>query len=176
MTGVPYNGVESYAQPIAKRADQLVVGDRILNKYLPSPFSPDPGEVVFVKVHEYRTARWVFVAYRLPDGFYDSTAYLPEGELEVYPAADPEITQPIGERPLVVEGGVWAVPVAGGLIEVDPPEGFVPASASIVQLTHLLWISGTTACGLGPERQLGLSLTTVQTGVTCQACVDEMPF
>jgi hypothetical protein len=62
-----------------------------------------------------------------------------------------EITQPIGERRLVGDGGVWAVPVAGGPVEVDPPwnpqsgffepgrvpelvgddppEGFVPASA-----------------------------------------------
>jgi hypothetical protein len=97
-------------------------------------------------------------------------------EIMTSPAHDSEVTQPLAERPLVGDGGVWAVPVAGDPPEVDPPEGFVPASASIVQLTHLLWISGTTACGLGPERQLGLSLTTVQTGVTCQACVDEMPF
>lgn len=34
-----------------------------------------------------------------------------------------------GERPLVREGGMWAVPVAGGGIAIDPPEGFIPASA-----------------------------------------------
>jgi hypothetical protein len=39
-------------RPTAKRADQLVVGDRILPAFLPSPFFQEPGEVVFVKVHD----------------------------------------------------------------------------------------------------------------------------
>jgi hypothetical protein len=112
----------SVAQPVTKRADQLVVGDRILPHRLPAVASK-PGEVLFVQVHEYRTARWVFVAYRLPDGFYDSTAYLPDGTVEVYlesPADDGEVTQPIAGRA--------PAEVAGGLVQVDPPEGFVPAS------------------------------------------------
>jgi hypothetical protein len=50
-------------------------------------------------------------------------------EIMTSPAHDSEVTQPLAERPLVGDGGVWAVPVAGGLVEVDPPEGFVPASA-----------------------------------------------
>jgi hypothetical protein len=105
----------SVTQPVTKRADQLVVGDRILPHRLPAVASK-PGEVLFVQVHEYRTARWVFVAYRLPDGFYDSTAYLPDGTVEVYPeipADDSEVTQPIAGRA--------PAELAGGLIQVDPP-------------------------------------------------------
>jgi hypothetical protein len=103
-------------RPVTKRADQLVVGDRILPHRLPAVASK-PGEVLFVQVHEYRTARWVFVAYRLPDGFYDSTAYLPDGTVEVYPespADDSEVTQPIAGRA--------PAEVAGGLVQVDPPD------------------------------------------------------
>jgi hypothetical protein len=104
----------SVTQPVTKRADQLVVGDRILPHRLPAVASK-PGEVLFVQVHEYRTARWVFVAYRLPDGFYDSTAYLPDGTVEVYPESptdDGEVTQPIAGRA--------PAELAGGLIQVDP--------------------------------------------------------
>ena len=96
-------------EPLPKRADQLVVGDRILHRFLPAPFAPGPAEVVFLKLHEYRGSRWVFVAYKQDNGFYDATSYMPEGEVEVYPAADPtgqaysreadgETTQPIAGR------------------------------------------------------------------------------
>jgi hypothetical protein len=114
----------SVTQPVTKRADQLVVGDRILPHRLPAVASK-PGEVLFVQVHEYRTARWVFVAYRLPDGFYDSTAYLPDGTVEVYPeipADDGEVTQPIAGRA--------PAEVAGGLVQVDPPRLIVGDTAA----------------------------------------------
>jgi hypothetical protein len=152
----------SVTQPVTKRADQLVVGDRILPHRLPAVASK-PGEVLFVQVHEYRTARWVFVAYRLPDGFYDSTAYLPDGTVEVYPeipADDSEVTQPIAGRA--------PAELAGGLIQVDPPrlivgdtaaeqrdnayaayerdeaEGFVPASAPVNEVDDSLSGDGFT--------------------------------
>jgi hypothetical protein len=64
--------------PIPKRADQLVVSDRILPAFLPSPF---------FKEHDYRKGRYVFVAYMQDNGFYDSTSYEPGGRVEVYPAA-----------------------------------------------------------------------------------------
>jgi hypothetical protein len=123
--------------PISKRADQLVVGDRILHKYLPSPWFPEPGEVVYVKVHDYRRGRYVFVAYMQDNGFYDSTSYQVDGYVQVIPAdtglgysrpADGETTQPIAGRvpphfgAVVNEGGHTAVEVAGGLIAIDPPE------------------------------------------------------
>jgi hypothetical protein len=54
-------------------------------------------------------------------------------EIMTSPAHDSEVTQPLAERPLVGEGGVWAVPVAGGPVEIDPPEGFVPASTTSVE-------------------------------------------
>jgi hypothetical protein len=34
--------------PVAKRADQLVVGDRVPDEYLPHRFNKGPAEVVFV--------------------------------------------------------------------------------------------------------------------------------
>jgi hypothetical protein len=114
----------SVTQPVTKRADQLVVGDRILPHRLPAVASK-PGEVLFVQVHEYRTARWVFVAYRLPDGFYDSTAYLPDGTVEVYPESptdDGEVTQPIAGRA--------PAELAGGLVQVDPPRLIVGDTAA----------------------------------------------
>jgi hypothetical protein len=120
-------------RPIAKRADRLVVGDRILPAFLPSPFFQEPGEVVFVKVHDYRKGRYVFVAYMQDNGFYDSTSYEPGGEVEVYPADptglgysradDGETTQPIAGR---VPAQYGAVEVAGGLVDLDPP----PAAAA----------------------------------------------
>jgi hypothetical protein len=116
-------------EPVAKRADQLVVGDRIPDEHLAFRFNQGPARVVFL-AHEAARERdplpWVFVAYQYPNGRHDSMTIRPEAELQVYPAPAP---QPLAERPLVGDGGVWAVPVAGGLIEVDPPEGFVPASA-----------------------------------------------
>jgi len=109
--------------PVPKRADQLVLGDRIAHYRLPSTYAEGPGEVVYVKAHTYRGHQSVFVAYVHEDGYYDSTAYLPDGLVEVHPADDDEVTQPIAGR----------VPAeaAGGLVEIDPPEGFVPASASV---------------------------------------------
>jgi hypothetical protein len=127
-------------QPVRKPADQLVVGDRILPAFLPSPFFQEPGEVVFVKVHDYRKGRYVFVAYMQDNGFYDSTSYEPDGRVEVYPAVPPgfdysradEQPGPVAGRiPPHFEDGRAVVEVAGGLIEIDPPEGFVPASESI---------------------------------------------
>jgi hypothetical protein len=118
--------------PVSKRADQLVVGDRILPHRLPAPYFKEPGEVVFVKVHDYRKGRYVFVAYVQDNGFYDSTSYEPDGEVEVYPApplghdysraGDGETTQPIAGRlpahledgrtgEVVMVGGQTATPV-----------------------------------------------------------------
>jgi hypothetical protein len=72
---------------VAKRADQLVVGDRIAAKRL--PFASDLGEVLLVRLHDYRGADWVFVAWMQPDGYHDSTSFLPDATIEVVPAADP---------------------------------------------------------------------------------------
>jgi hypothetical protein len=125
--------------PITKRADQLVVGDRILPESLPTSYFKEIGEVVFVKVHDYHAGRYVFVAYMQDNGFYDSTSYEPDSPVMVYPADaglgysradDGETTQPIAGRvpphfgAVVDEGGNAAVEVAGGLIEIDPPEGY----------------------------------------------------
>lgn len=149
-------------EPIIKRADQLVVGDRILPGFLPSPWFPEPGEVVYVKVHDYRKGRYVFVAYMQDNGFYDSTSYEPGGEVEVYPADtglsyshadDGETTQPIaGHVPphfggVVNVGGHAAVEVAGGLIEIDPP---VPASEPRELLAIVPSADGGVAFALAP--------------------------
>jgi hypothetical protein len=76
-------------QPVRKRADQLVVGDRILPAYLPAFSLKSPAEVIFVRVHDYHRGQWVFIAYAHEDGFHDCTSYLPQGEVEVYPASAP---------------------------------------------------------------------------------------
>jgi hypothetical protein len=120
--------------PVAKRADQLVVGDRVPDEYLPHRFNKGPAEVVFVaddgEAH-------TFFAFRYPNGQHDSTTVLSESVLMVHPAV------PVGhdysraddgEQPGPVAGRIpphyGVVEVAGGLVEVDPPEGFVPASAA----------------------------------------------
>jgi len=65
-------------------------------------------------------------------------------------ADDGETTQPIAGRvpphfgAVVNEGGHTAVQVAGGLIEIDPPEGFVPASAESWRQRQQI---GTAECG-----------------------------
>lgn len=70
-----------------KRADELIVGDRIAAEYVPHG---DEAEVLFVRLHEYRSGeRWVFVAYELKGGFHDSTSYRPDGAIEVTPADHP---------------------------------------------------------------------------------------
>lgn len=131
--------------PVLKRADQLVVGDRIQPGYLPAYSRSGEGVVRYVETYHYRGADWVFAAFATADGDRNSTSYLPAGKLQVIPADtgldysraddDPETTQPIAGRvpahfgPLVNEGGHTAVAIGGGLIEIDQPEGFVPASA-----------------------------------------------
>jgi hypothetical protein len=76
-------------QPVRKPADQLVVGDRILPAYLPAFSLDTPAEVILVRVHDYHRAQWVFIAYAHEDGFHDCTSFLPEKEVEVYPAVAP---------------------------------------------------------------------------------------
>ena len=120
--------------PIAKRADQLVVGDRIPSKYLPGAFASEPGEVIYVRVDTDHQA--VFVGVSWNNGCYDGQTFMPSGLIEVHPADptglgysradDGETTQPIAGRMPAQYG---AVEVAGGLVEIDPPEDFVPASA-----------------------------------------------
>lgn len=79
----------SNVQPaqVMRRADQLVVGDRIDAEYL--PVIATPAEVIFVRVHEYRRERLVFVAFIQDDGFIDSTGYLADAEIRIVPAANP---------------------------------------------------------------------------------------
>jgi len=123
--------------PITKRADQIVGGDRIPSEFLPSAFSDEPGEVVFWRTYHHRGEDYTFVAYCQHDnGSYDSTTFLADREVHVYPADtglaysradDGETTQPIAGRvpahfgAVVNEGGHAAVEVAGGLVEIDPP-------------------------------------------------------
>lgn len=156
---------QSLTEPVLKRADQIVVGDRIPDEHLAFRFNQGPAEVVFVAHEHTATLPWIFAAYRYPNGQHDSMTIRPEAMLQVYPAPDVETTQPIAGRapqpiarhydasdewtnecacgesfdtvgqlnghieaanavPLVNEGGHTAVAVGGGLIEIDPPEGF----------------------------------------------------
>ena len=149
MTNVP--------EPVAKRADQLVVGDRIAHHRLPSTYAEGPGEVVYVKPHVYRGNSSVFVAYVHKDGYYDSTSYLPDGVVEVFPAdtglaysRPDEDPQPVAGRTpvhfgaVVDEGGprelLAIVPsTEGGVAFATAPAGAVTdpvARAKAVELTE----------------------------------------
>jgi hypothetical protein len=154
--------------PVPKRADKLVVRDRILPAFLPSPFFKEPGEVVFVKVHDYRKGRYVFVAYMQDNGFYDSTSYEPDGEVEVFPAPadsglgysradDGETTQAIGVREPLHTGAM----TEGGLVdetEAKPMPGPI----------HLDFADGRSFCGLAAVTPHKGSL--VWREVTCPDC------
>ena len=124
---------------VLKRADQLVVGDRIDAKYVPPTFTGSAGEVLFVHVYDLpgRGGRWVLVAYKLDDGNCESTTFMPDGMLPVFPAdtgldysrTDEDPQPAAGRTPahfgaVVDEGGHTAVEVVGGLIEIDPPKVF----------------------------------------------------
>jgi len=133
--------------PIKRRADGLSKGDRILPAYLPA-VGDEPAEVLFVKPYTYVHEAWIFVVFEMPTGLIEATHYKADGGVEIYPAADPtgltysraddgETTQPIAGRfpphfgAVVSEGGHTAVEVAGGLIEIDPPEGFVGSMLTV---------------------------------------------
>lgn len=149
---------QTVPQPVARRADKIVVGDRIKAEYLPHTFNRSAGTVLYVHPYDMpgRGGRWLFAAYQLDNGACESATFMPDAMLHVYPAPDPvghdytradddpEVTQPIAGRlpahhedartgEVVMVGGVTAVEVAGGLIEVDPPEGFVPAGARVIE-------------------------------------------
>ncbi len=93
--------------PVPKRADQLVVGDRIQPGYLPAYARSGEGLVMLVDPYAYRGADWVFVAFACADGDRNCAHYLPDGEVRVVPADDGfgysraddgETTQPIAGR------------------------------------------------------------------------------
>lgn len=110
----------------SKRADQLVVGDRIQPGYLPAYARSGEGRVMLVDLYEYRGAPWVFVAFACADGDRNCTYYLPSGNLQVFPAetglaysrAD-EDPQPVACRVPPHMGAVTEV----GLVEVPEDDG-----------------------------------------------------
>jgi hypothetical protein len=91
--------------PVPKFADQLVIGDRVPDQYLPHRFNKGPAEVVF-KADD--GEGHTFFAFRYPNGQHDSTTVLSAGRLMVHPADlgfdytgaadDPETTQPLAGR------------------------------------------------------------------------------
>jgi hypothetical protein len=99
--------------PVAKRADQLVVGDRIQPGYLPAYARSGEARVMLVDRYAFQGADWVFVAFACADGDRNCTYYLPNGEVKVLPADDGEITQAIGVREPLHTGEV----TEGGLVE-----------------------------------------------------------
>lgn len=118
--------------PVPKRADQLVVGDRIQPGYLPAYARSGEGVVRYVETYHYRDADWVFAAFACADGDRNCAYYLPGGELKVIPAIplghdysraddDPEVTQPIAGRiPAHLEDGrTGEVVLVGGGADVD---------------------------------------------------------
>jgi hypothetical protein len=73
------------ATPIARRADELVVGDVIATAFLPIRQS---GRVVFVLPYESQRRSWVLVVYRYPDGDPDVDFYLADKQIPLASAAD----------------------------------------------------------------------------------------
>jgi hypothetical protein len=173
---------QTVPQPVGKRAELIGVGDRILPEFLPSPYFREPGEVVFVKVHDYRKGRYVFLAYVQDNGFYDSTSYDPDGYIEVYPADtglgysradDGETTQNLSGRvPSHHEDAR-----TGEVFEVQP--GVLPAG------TPSTWVDGEDPVEIVHWRSSGLLRMVIACGsesglhsadlvkVTCRACLKE---
>jgi len=175
---------------VPKRADQLAVRDRIPDEYLAFRFNQGPAEVVFVAYEDTQPLKWTFVAYRYPNGQHDSMTIRPEAELLVYPADaglsysladDGETTQNLSGRvpphfgAVVNEGGHTAVEVAGGLIEIDPPDGFVPATTGGLTPIHFGFLGIGTACFLPAEGSDRRSQVSVWAGVTCEECLKQAP-
>jgi hypothetical protein len=141
--------------PVAKRADQLVVGDRILPESLPTSFFKEIGEVVFIRSYTHH-GDYVFVAYWQQSG-YESTTYVPDGQLQVYPAA------PVGHDCSRADDGEQPGPVAGRI-----PPHFEDGRAVV----HMAYVAGGTVCGLPAEGSAGRRQSLVWSEVTCQACID----
>lgn len=117
---------QSVTELVAKRADQLVVGDRIPDEHLAFRFNQGPAEVVFLALEDVSTLPWVFVAYRYPNGQHDSMTIRPEAVLQVFPADtglsysradDGESPQPAAGREPLHTGAV----TDGGLVDETPP-------------------------------------------------------
>lgn len=124
-------------EPVAKRADQIVVGDRIPDEHLPYRFHKGPAEVNLVADDglDDKGVAYTFLAYRYPNGRHESHTARSDAVLNVFPADtglgysradDGEVTQPIAGRvPSHHEnartGEVVELPprVVGGF-EVDP--------------------------------------------------------
>lgn len=113
--------------PVAKRADQLVVGDQVPDEHLAFRFNQGPAQVVFVAYEDTVPLKWTFVAYRYPNGQHDSMTIRPEAVLMVHPAPAPagldysraddgEVTQAIAGRAPMHTGAV----TEGGLVDETP--------------------------------------------------------
>lgn len=73
---------------LERRADRLIVGDRIAAEFLP-PFGDRAGDVLFVKPFQRGEVRWVFVAYMQTDGYHDSSTFLADKVIRLEKAAIP---------------------------------------------------------------------------------------
>ena len=112
-------------RPVLKFAEQLAVGDSVLEECLPYRFNKGPAVVVF-KVDEPGQVRHTFFAYRYPNGVHDSATVESWSRLQVYPAdtglaysrAD-EDPQPVAGRTPLHMGAVTEV----GLVEVHEDDG-----------------------------------------------------
>src|SRR5689334_22569649 len=93
-------------EPVTKRADQLIPGDRIPESQLIYKFNKGPAEVVFLA--DEPEDRHTFIAYRYPNRRHESMTVRSEAVLQVFPAdtglgfsrtdGDPEVTQNLSGR------------------------------------------------------------------------------
>lgn len=130
----------SVTEPVPKRADQLVVGDRISREKLPA-FSVSDADVVFVRVYELHGERWVFVAYLPDDGNYDSVTYRADGSLDVYPADPTGATYSDHADRMTVETAP-VPPTVKGLAVGDSGEFGVVHPAAGDQPEGFCWVCG----------------------------------
>lgn len=104
--------------PVPKRADQLVVGDRIPEKHQLYKFNKGLAEVRFVDTDG--DEAHIIVLYRYPNGRHDSMSVRAEAVIEVVPADTGQLysrpdtdPQPSGGREPMHTGGM----TDGGLVD-----------------------------------------------------------
>lgn len=158
---------------IDRRADLIVVGDRIAQEFLPL-WGDQDAEAIFVKPTDTRGTRRIFIAFAQDDGYHDSMSLLPESVISVLPAPtgldhsradDGEDPQQIGKRVEPHTGGVKSGIATDGHRVGDPvitgdlagPKGWHRKGCH--GATGLPCTCEPTHCGCGGELHEGVCVS-----------------